>query len=124
MLRRLLPLALVALVVVPAALADGGGGAPISSEGVVAPGGKIRYLALANGRSTTVNASHLNGVVLRWRDIRGHWGIPGVTINGVAGGLSGDGRTLVLVRAQTAPVPTRSVFLVVRTSDLAPLQRV
>jgi hypothetical protein len=124
MLRRLLPLALVSLVVVPAALADGGGGAPISSEGVVAPGGKIRYLAVANGRSTTVNASHLNGVVLRWRDIRGHWGIPGVTINGVAGGLSGDGRTLVLVRAQTAPAPTRSVFLVVRTSDLAPLQRV
>jgi hypothetical protein len=114
---------LVALVVVPAALGDGGG-APIASEGVLAPGGKIRYLTLANGRATTVNASHLNGVVIRWRDIRGHWGIPGVTIDGRAGGLSGDGRTLVLIKPQTAPLPTRSVFQVVRTSDLAPLERV
>jgi hypothetical protein len=125
MLRRLLPLVLVALVTAPAAFGDGGGGAPLASEGVVvAPGGKIRYATLANGRSTTVNASRLNGVVLRWRDIRGHWGIPGVTVGGVAGGLSGDGRTLVLVPSQTAPLPTRSVFQVVRTSDLAPLQRV
>jgi hypothetical protein len=122
-LRHLLPLGLVALVVVPAALGSGGP-ATISSGGVVAPGGKIRYLTLANGRSTTVNASHLNGVVVRWRDIRGHWGIPGVTIDGLAGGLSGDGGTLVLIRPQTAPVPTRSVFLVVRTRNLAPLQRV
>jgi hypothetical protein len=122
-LRHLLPLGLISLVVVPAALADGAT-APISSEAVVAPGGKIRYLSLENGRSTTVNAGHLNGVILRWRDIRGRWGIPGVTIDGAPGGLSGDGRTLVLVRPQTGPVPTRSVFLVVRTSDLAPLQRV
>jgi hypothetical protein len=123
MLRRLLPLALLALVAVPVALADGGT-APIAPEGVLAPGGKIRYLTLANGRSTTVNASRSNGVVIRWRDIRGHWGIPGVTINGTAGGLSSNGRTLVLIRPQTAPVVTRSAFLVVRTSDLAPLQRV
>jgi hypothetical protein len=123
-LRHLLPLGVLALVAVPIAHADGDA-APIASNGVVvAPGGKIRYGTLANGRSTTVNASHLNGVVIRWRDIRGHWGIPGVTVDGVAGGLSGDGRTLVLVRAQTVRLPTRSVFQVVRTSDLAPLQRV
>src|SRR5919204_992696 len=120
---RLLPIALVALVAAPVALADGGG-APVASEGVLAPGGKIRYLTLANGRSTTVNASHLNGVVIRWRDIRGHWAVPGVTLDGTPGGLSGDGRTLVLMQPQTAPVTTRSLFQVVRTSDLAPLQRV
>jgi hypothetical protein len=123
MLRRLLPLALLALVAVPTALADGGS-APIASNGVLTPNGKIRYLTLANGRSTTVNASRLNGVVIRWRDIRGHWGIPGVTVGGIGGGLSGDGRTLVLVRPQTGRLPTRSAFLVLRTSDLAPLQRI
>src|SRR5256884_4668548 len=123
MLGRLLLFALVALAAAPTALADGGS-APVAAEGVVAPGGKIRYLTLANGRSTTVNASRPNGVVIRWRDIRGHWAIPGVTIDGTAGGLSGDGRTLVLIRPQTAPVPRRSVFQVVRTSDLAPLHRV
>jgi hypothetical protein len=121
-LRRLLPFA-VALVAVPTAFADGGS-APVAAEGVLAPGGKIRYAALTNGRSTTVNASHLNGVVIRWRDIRGRWQIPGVAFDGTAGGLSGDGRTLVLMRLQTAPIPTRSVFQVMRTSDLAPVQRV
>jgi hypothetical protein len=122
MLRRLLPLAL-ALVAAPTAFADGGS-APVAAEGVLAPNGKIRYAALTNGRSTTVNASHLNGVVIRWRDIRGRWQIPGVAFDGTAGGLSGDGRTLVLMRLQTAPIPTRSVFQVMRTSDLAPVQRV
>lgn len=122
MLRRLLPFA-VALVAVPTAFADGGS-APVAAEGVLAPGGKIRYAALTNGRSTTVNASHLNGVVIQWRDIRGRWQIPGVAFDGTAGGLSGDGRTLVLMRLQTAPIPTRSVFQVMRTSDLAPVQRV
>jgi hypothetical protein len=123
---RLLLLALVPLVplvVVPAALGDGGT-APIASQALVGPGGKVRYLTLPNGRSTTVNASHPNGVVIRWRDIRGRWAVPGVTVDGTPGGLSGDGRTLVLIRPQTAPVPTRSVFQVMRTSDLAPLQRV
>ena len=111
------------VVAVPTALGDGGS-ALIAAGGVVAPGGKIRYLTLANGRSTTVNASHLNGVVIRWRDIRGRWNIPGVTLDGTPGGLSGDGRTLVLMQLQNVPFPKRSVFQVVRTSDLAPLQRV
>ena len=126
MLRRLLPFALVALVALvaaPIALADGGS-APVAAEGVLAPGGKIRYATLTNGRSTTVNASRTNGVVIRWRDIRGHWAVPGVAFDGTAGGLSGDGRKLVLMQVQTAPLPTRSVFQIVRTSDLAPVQRV
>jgi hypothetical protein len=123
MLRRLLPLTLVALVAAPTALADGGA-APIAARGVLAPSGKIRYATLANGRSTTVNASRLNGVVVRWRDIRGRWAVPGVTLDGTPGGLSGDGRTLVLMRPERVPFPRRSVFQVVRTSDLAPLQRV
>lgn len=123
MLRRLLPLALVALVAAPVALADGGA-APAASKPLLAPGGKIRYVSLPNGRSTTVNASRLNGVVLRWRDIRGRWSIPGVTLDGTPGGLSGNGRTLVLMHLETVPFPKRSVFQIVRTSDLAPLQRV
>ena len=123
MLRRLLPLALVALLAAPVALADGGS-APAASRPLLAPGGKIRYVALTHGRSTTVNASRLNGVVIRWRDIRGRWNIPGVTLDGTPGGLSGDGRTLVLMQLQNVPFPKRSVFQVVRTSDLAPLQRV
>jgi hypothetical protein len=123
MLRRLLPLVVVVLVAAPSALADGGS-APVAAEGVLGPGGKVRYATLTNGGSTTVNASHPNGVVIRWRDIRGRWAVPGVAFDGTAGGLSGDGRTLVLMRISTAPVQTRSVFLVLRTRDLAPLRRI
>ena len=123
MIRRLLPLVVGALVAAPVALADGGP-APTAAYGVLGPGGKIRYATLLSGRYTTVNASRTNGIVLRWRDVRGRWGVPGVASDGTAGGLSADGRTLVLVPAQTAPVPTRSVFLVVRTRDLVPLRRV
>src|ERR687885_573761 len=107
MIRRLLPLVVGALVAAPVALADGGP-APTAAYGVLAPGGKIRYATLVSGRHTTVNASRTNGMVLRWRDVRGRWGVPGVASDGTAGGLSADGRTLVLVPAQTAPVPTRS----------------
>src|SRR5919202_3027379 len=123
MLRRLLPLVVVVLVAAPSALADGGS-APVAAEGVLGPGGKVRYATLTNAGSTTVNASHPNGVVIRWRDIRGRWAVPGVAFDGTAGGLSGDGRTLVLMRIPTAPVQTRSVFLVLRTRDLAPLRRI
>src|SRR5438067_3233553 len=119
--RRLLPLVVIVLVAAPGALADGGS-VQSAAEGVVAPGGKIRYATLVSGGHTTVNASHTNGIVIRWRDLRGQWAIPGVASDGTAGGLSGDGRILVLVRAQAAPVPRRSSFQAVRTSDLAPLQ--
>ena len=123
MLRRLLPLAVVALVAAPVALADGGA-ATVAASPLLAPGGKTHYVALTSGRTTTLNLSRRNGVVIRWRDIRGRWNIPGVTLNGAPGGLSADGRTLVLVHLPTAPVPTRSVFQVVRTRDFAPLRRI
>src|SRR2546423_11202387 len=95
MLRRLLPLA-VALVAAPAALADGPP-VPAGVDGVLAPGGKVRYLAVSDRGRTMVEQVQVAGVrLLRARSLRGAWGVPGVALDGTPGGLSADGTTLVL----------------------------
>jgi hypothetical protein len=122
-LRRLLPFA-VALVAVPAALADG---APVvmGVDGVLAPGGKVRYLAVAGGGRTTVEQIQVAGVrLLRARSLPGAWVVPGVALDRTPGGLSGDGGTLVLARPSTSARPRWSDFQIVRTRDLAPVQHV
>jgi hypothetical protein len=124
MLRRLLPLVLVAFVVVPAALADG---PPVVAgvDGVSAPDGKARYLAVSAAGRTMVEQIRVAGVrVQRVTSLRGTWVVPGVALDGTPGGLSGDGRTLVLSRPPTSAHQTRSDFQVVRARDLAPMQQV
>jgi hypothetical protein len=123
MLRRLLPLAL-ALVAAPAALADG---PPVVAgvDGVSAPGGKVRYLAVSAEGRTMVEQIQVAGVhVRRVTSLHGMWVVPGVALDGTPGGLSGDGGTLVLSRPPASAYQTRSDFQVLRTRDLAPVQRV
>jgi hypothetical protein len=123
MLRRLLPLA-VALVAAPAALGDGAP-APPAADGVLAPGGKVRYLVASGRDGTMVAQIQVAGTrVLRTRSLRGAWVVPGVALDGTPGGLSADGGTLVLTRPQPAAYAKWSDFQVVRTSDLVPVQRV
>jgi hypothetical protein len=70
------------------------------SRGVVAPGGKIRYVTLARSGGTVVAARPVRGRrVLRSARLAGVWGIPTVTWNGDTAGVSADGRTLVLASA-------------------------
>jgi hypothetical protein len=79
--------------------ADGGPSPPAVQgwDGVVAPDGKSRYVALPARRGTVVaKVSRRGGRVLRWGWIGGGWGIPQVTWDGATGGVSRDGRTLVL----------------------------
>jgi hypothetical protein len=69
-------------------------------SGVLAPAGKIRYVAIRASRGTTVAATRVpGGRVLRATRLAGVWGIPAVTWNGDLGGLSPDGRTLVVSTA-------------------------
>jgi hypothetical protein len=124
MLRRLLPLAFVALVAVPTALGDG---PPVPSgvDGVFAPGGKVRYLAVSASGQTMVEQVQVAGVrLLRARSVPGVWTVPGVALDGTPGGLSADGRKLVLTGPQAWGQAEWSDFQVVRTRDLAPVQRV
>jgi hypothetical protein len=124
MLRRLLPLVLVVLVAAPAAFADGPP-VPLAADGVSAPGGKVRYLAVSGGGRTVVEQIQVAGVrLLRARSLRGAWVVPGVALDRTPGGLSGDGGTLVLSEPPTSAYQRRSDFQVVRTRDLAPVQQV
>src|SRR5437773_449217 len=95
------------------AAADGGGPAPglDYGNGVAAPGGKLRYLAFSDGRKTMLEAVVIgSGKLHGARFLKGSYGIPLVTYGGDTGGLSRDGRRLVLETWPGLPV-TR--FLVI-----------
>jgi hypothetical protein len=114
----MLRIALVAaLVLAPAALADGGPspGVDQGGNGVVSSSGLVRYVALPGRDSTVLEAIRTrDGHVLRWRAIRGGFGIPFVTYNGTTGGISRNGRTLVLGESSfKMPLRTVSTFQVV-----------
>ena len=90
-------------------------------DGVAAPGGQVRYVTVPGGTDTALMAIRTQGGrVQRFISIAGSWGIPSVTINGSTGGLSADGRTLILGDAtpQTLPLREESSFLVVDTKTL------
>lgn len=94
---------LVAFVVAAAGAAgasrDGGGPATtlVGGKGVLAPDGKVRYVALTTGRQTIVSVVRARGgQVLRWRIVRGYVGVPVVGLDGTTEGVSRNGRTLVL----------------------------
>src|SRR5919197_3618370 len=99
-MKRALALAgIMAAAWAAVAAADGGGPSPglDFGNGIVAPGGKLRYSALSDGRTTV-----LESVVIgtgRGRGVtyfKGSFGIPLVTFGGNTGGLSRDGDNLVL----------------------------
>jgi hypothetical protein len=66
--------------------------------------GKIRYVTIATGGGTLVEAiSRHTGRVFRFTMIPGGYGIPRVAFDGTVDGLSRDGRTLVLGEATVGP---------------------
>jgi hypothetical protein len=81
--------------------ATGAGPSPGLSLGSVGlANGKVRYVTLPTGASTTVEVIERNGGnVLRFMHIRGAWGIPLVAFDGTAGGLMPDHRTLLLAQS-------------------------
>jgi hypothetical protein len=125
-------LSLVAAVIASAAgtvtaAADGGPSSAVSWgwDGVVAPGHQVRYVAIPSGRNTVVEAVRvLGGRVLRWTSIKGSFGVPTITVFGTAGGLSHDGRTLVLASQTGIPnahAVTRFAVLNAHTLHLLPV---
>ena len=116
---------LVLAVAVTAAGGAGANGSPYSPglvygwDGVLASNGAVRFVTLSTARSTIVAAVRVRGGrVLRSNALRGFYGVPLVAYDGTSGGLSGDGKSLVL--ASYGPVPgtagvTRFVVLNTRT---------
>jgi hypothetical protein len=83
------------------ATADGGGPAPgpvFGQPGKLDAKRAVRYVALNAGSTSTVleTINIHDGNVVRWTSLRGMLGIPMVAWDGSVGGLSRDGRSLVL----------------------------
>ncbi len=93
------------LVLAPVAGADGGGPDPGVIEGwtgVTLPRQQFRYVTLPTGRDTVVAAVRRStGRIWNFRSLRGTWGVPMVANDGTAGGLTRDGRLLVLAEWKT-----------------------
>src|SRR4029077_11577604 len=96
----------LALLVAPAAFAaapaaSAAGGPPQYASqgglGVSTPNGDVHFVAIAgyNGTTTTIESIGRDGSVQNWPNFKGSWGIPMVT-GSDPGGLSHDGRTLVV----------------------------
>lgn len=88
--------------------------------------GTIRSLTTADGTrytisysaDTTVVRALRGGSVVAKGEVYGRWGIPAVTSTGVAGGLSHDGKRLVLVEPTTYRIRQHSTFLLLSTRTL------
>lgn len=115
-----------AVTPIAAGVALGAAPWPGLAEGVVAPSGDVRYAASRAPGSTTVTATHFgDGKLLLSKTFDGAYGIPAVTSNGLAGGLSPNGRLLVLVEPPTyRGLRERSRFLVVSTRSLSPASKI
>jgi hypothetical protein len=97
---------------------------PGLARSVATQGGDLRYVAARGSGKTTVRALRGTTVVAS-RTLNGLYGIPAVTISGTGGGLSPDGKTLVLVEPPNYTYLRRqSHFLLLGTADLRPVRRI
>jgi hypothetical protein len=80
----------------------------VGPSGVVDSTRNVRYIALSLGRRTLVGRIERNGGrVVAYRQLRGSFTLPAVAYDGSAAGLSGDGRSLVLITPRPGfPRPT------------------
>lgn len=108
------------------AAADGG---PVESsyspEGAAAPGVPFRYLALPGRNETIVAKVRRHGGAVVWsRPLPGSWSVPAVAVDGSAGGLTPDGRTLVLNRETSLLPKRRSAFVLLGGDELGLKRRI
>ena len=114
--RALGAAAVAALISSGAALAVGPW--PGLARWVDSPAG-VRYAAARSNGSTVVRAIR-GGRVIAQTTVDGLFGIPAVTSNGLAGGLSPDGRLLVLAEPPNYEgLRSRSTFVLLATKPLA-----
>jgi hypothetical protein len=131
MVRRVVTsVVFLSLAFAPAAVADGYGPSPgvlYGWTGVTGTSQPFRYVTFVAGRRTVLAAvRRATGSVWQWRPLVGTWGVPLVTNDGTAGGLSRDGRLLVLAEwgPPRAPVRTTSRFLILNTKTFRVWRRI
>jgi hypothetical protein len=117
-MRLLLVVVLAALAAAPA-LADGLPvlGVDVGNVGVASPA--ARYVTLPAGRDTMLARVRVDGGQVQLsRLVRGRLTIPAVAYDGSAGGLSADGRTLVLIEPRLGFPRARTRLVVLGTGRL------
>jgi len=111
-------LSIAAVVAAAAAgVATAAGPTPGFAEaGVVSPNGLVRYVAVPRAGKTFVKAVRVSdGKLLRYATLRGMYGVPLVAYDGTAGGLTRDGKRLLL---ETNGTSTLTRFVVLQTRNL------
>jgi hypothetical protein len=94
-------------------------GVDVGGSGIEASSGDARYVALAAGANTLVaRVDPKSGRVVDWRLLRGQWTIPAVAYDASAGGLSADGKRLVLIEPRTRFPRARTKLLELDTTGL------
>src|ERR1700674_2435752 len=92
-------------------------------NGVLGPGGHVRYLAVSTQHTTRVETLRVPGRrVIRSVQLKGVYGVPMVAYDRTPGGLTRDGKRLVLSTYPGAAANTR--FLVLDTKTLAVRQTI
>jgi hypothetical protein len=111
---------IVAAIVAASAHGDGGPGPAVTQGWNGIARGSLRYVAIATGSSTVVEAvQRRGGRVVGYSVVPGNFGIPTVAYDGTTGGLSHDGRTLVLGDVNTsASLRKTSSFAVLGVAQL------
>ncbi|MEP6893777.1 MAG: hypothetical protein ABI927_08370, partial [Gaiellaceae bacterium] len=86
----------------------------------------VSYATTTRGSWTKIAATRTRDAhVLRVARVKGAFGIPAVTIGGTAGGLSADGRTLVLSQPPSyQALRQRSRFVLLSTATLRPIRTI
>jgi hypothetical protein len=88
-----------------------------AQDGVVGSSGQVRYVAVSRAGTTVVKTVRIqDSRVLRSATLRREYGVPLVAYDGTAGGLTRDGKLLVLETAAGKP-STR--FTVLATANLS-----
>jgi hypothetical protein len=118
-----------ALAILAPAVPAAGAGGPLSGTygdgDVTVPQSPYRYTTVsAGGRGIIVASVRKDGGEIdRYRDFDGRWALPAVTIGGDAGGLSADGRTLVMIEPSFGYRVRKTSLLVLDTKGLRTRER-
>jgi hypothetical protein len=119
----MVPIALVALAFVAllptTAEADGLPAVGIDASPLPAPRGELEYTTERAGADTRLIESARYGGPLRERRLASRFSIPAVAYDGSPGGISADGRTLVLISPRTRYPRKRTSFAVVDVRRLS-----
>lgn len=93
------------------------------SSGVTVPTSPYRYVTLATKADTIVaRVQRRGGRIVGSRPLPGHYTVPAVAYDGAAGGLSADGRELVLIEPRVSFPRRETTFAVLSARGLV-LQR-